>query len=214
MVVLGDFNRHHPLWDRKEDNHLFTANNINRAHELIDLMAELNLEMALPPGYPTIEHFRSKKTSRPDNVWVAGEMLDRIVMCKVELAARPILTDYYPIRTEIDIITKRAEYRETLNFKHIDWDKFRATMKEKFASWNRVPQISSTEEFEQLRKELTTVTALQQTIEQHAPITRFTHYSRRWWTKEVQDSRGRRNDVYNERPPNYEGTDTILSTKK
>ena len=25
MIWAGDFNRHHPLWDRNEDTHLFTV---------------------------------------------------------------------------------------------------------------------------------------------------------------------------------------------
>src|SRR5882724_4468437 len=42
---LGDFNRHHPLWDKSCNVHLFTKSNLDRAQELIDAIMELGLRM-------------------------------------------------------------------------------------------------------------------------------------------------------------------------
>jgi endonuclease/exonuclease/phosphatase family metal-dependent hydrolase len=60
MIWCGDFNRHHPLWDRDEDTHLFTSGALNAADHLIRLLADHGMEMVLPKGVPTLQHLRSK----------------------------------------------------------------------------------------------------------------------------------------------------------
>ena len=37
---LGDFNRHHPLWDEERNHHLFTPANTQRAQTLLNRLAE------------------------------------------------------------------------------------------------------------------------------------------------------------------------------
>jgi Endonuclease-reverse transcriptase len=56
MVWAGDFNRHHPLWDRDEDIHLFTRQVTRDAEGLISLLADFEMEMTLPKGVPTLQH--------------------------------------------------------------------------------------------------------------------------------------------------------------
>ncbi|KAF8952061.1 hypothetical protein BDZ97DRAFT_1612106, partial [Flammula alnicola] len=60
MLWCGDFNRHHPLWDRDEDTHLFTPAVLNSAGRLIELLADYGMEMMLEKGVPTLQHMRSK----------------------------------------------------------------------------------------------------------------------------------------------------------
>ncbi len=60
MMWCGDFNRHHPLWDRDEDVHLFTSEALNAADNLIKLLADHGMEMTLQKGVPTLQHMRSK----------------------------------------------------------------------------------------------------------------------------------------------------------
>ena len=63
MLWCGDFNRHHPMWDRDEDVHLFTADALCKASPLIKLLADYNMEMILEKGVPTLQHLRSKRYS-------------------------------------------------------------------------------------------------------------------------------------------------------
>ena len=60
MLWCGDFNRHHPLWDRDKDMHLFTTEALWKAGPLIELLADYNMEMILAKGVPTLQHIRSK----------------------------------------------------------------------------------------------------------------------------------------------------------
>jgi len=56
MIWAGNFNRHHLLWNRDEDTHLFTAQATRATKRLISLLAEHDIEMALPKGILTLEH--------------------------------------------------------------------------------------------------------------------------------------------------------------
>src|SRR5271156_7145238 len=53
-LLLGDFNRHHPMWDEERNGHLFTNANLDAAEELIELVADNRLEMVLPKDIPTL----------------------------------------------------------------------------------------------------------------------------------------------------------------
>jgi endonuclease/exonuclease/phosphatase family metal-dependent hydrolase len=53
MIWAGDFNRHHPLWDRDEDEHLFTAPARRAAEKLIGLLSDHDMVMLLPKDTPT-----------------------------------------------------------------------------------------------------------------------------------------------------------------
>jgi hypothetical protein len=64
VIWLGDFNRHHPLWDKPEDNRLFTRDALEAAETLIKVTTEHGMEMALALGVPTHIHNITKKWSR------------------------------------------------------------------------------------------------------------------------------------------------------
>ena len=70
MVWVGNFNRHHPAWDRPEDSHLFTREVLEAVETLIRATAELRLDMVLLAGIPTCQHYFTKKWSRLDQVFV------------------------------------------------------------------------------------------------------------------------------------------------
>lgn len=78
LLWLGDFNRHHPHWDDPADTRLFTRSVIQNAEILISAVAELGLDMALPPGIPTHLHNVSKKWSRLDQVFISKEFIETI----------------------------------------------------------------------------------------------------------------------------------------
>jgi len=79
LIWAGDFNRHHPMWDDDTDDRLFMPRALEDAGKLIELLADLNLKMALPKGHPTLEHQVTKKYSRPDNFWCTEEMYDLLI---------------------------------------------------------------------------------------------------------------------------------------
>ena len=54
IIWVSDFNLHHPLWDEVWNTHLFMRANLNKAQYLIDAAADLDLQMALPTGIPSL----------------------------------------------------------------------------------------------------------------------------------------------------------------
>jgi hypothetical protein len=54
-IWLGDFNRHHPLWDEERNAHLFTRRNMDLTQPLLEMIGQHNMKMALPPATPTLQ---------------------------------------------------------------------------------------------------------------------------------------------------------------
>ena len=48
------------MWDEETDDRLFTTRALEDAGKLIEMLADLNLKMALPKGQPTLEHMVTK----------------------------------------------------------------------------------------------------------------------------------------------------------
>ncbi|KAF8224631.1 DNase I-like protein [Tricholoma matsutake] len=53
-IWLGDFNRHHPLWDEARNTHLFTTQNLDLTQPLLNMLGRHNMKMVLPPQIPTL----------------------------------------------------------------------------------------------------------------------------------------------------------------
>lgn len=67
MILLGDFNRHHPLWEVERSSHLYDRK--DRIEPLIELIITQSLEMALPKGIEMLEAMSTRNWTRPDNGW-------------------------------------------------------------------------------------------------------------------------------------------------
>ena len=89
MVWLGDFNKHHPLWDALEDTHLFTPANLNSANVLVTLLGDHNMEMALLAGIPTLQTFHTGNFSHPDNIFCSADLLPSFVECNMHPHLKP-----------------------------------------------------------------------------------------------------------------------------
>ena len=95
MLWLGDFNRHHPMWDELRNEHLFTAANLTEAEKLIDLLAEYDMEMVLPPGTPTLRAFSTGNLTQTDNVFCSNNIAPAIMHCDTKPDRRPVKTDHF-----------------------------------------------------------------------------------------------------------------------
>ena len=78
VLWLGDFNCHHPHWDDPNDTRLFTMEALAAAEVLIEAVASLGLELALPSGIPTHVHNVTKKWSRLDQVFISEHSTDMV----------------------------------------------------------------------------------------------------------------------------------------
>lgn len=67
---LGDFNQHHPYWDRPEDNRLFTKTVREKVELLLKAIADLGMDLALAKGTPMHCHNVMKKWTRLNQVFI------------------------------------------------------------------------------------------------------------------------------------------------
>lgn len=79
MLWGSNFNGHHPLWDRDQDNCLFTLQALWYASTLIQLVVNEGIKIALLKGEPTLKHMVTNLYSQPDNVWCSTEILHAVV---------------------------------------------------------------------------------------------------------------------------------------
>lgn len=186
-IWVGDFNRHHPIWEEERNSHLFTAPALELAQPLLDLIAIHGMKMALPKGIPTLEHARTKNWTRPDNVFVSENLLDLVMKCDVNPARRPPKADHLPIVTTMDI--PRLEARVTIlrDWRKTDWDKFRETLKLKLSAGPAPQELWSKEEADEAVDTLEK--CLEATVKEVVPEARITPHTKRWWTKELSAKR-------------------------
>lgn len=102
-IWMGDFNRHHLMWDEARNHHLFTTANLDEAQKLLDMLVAHNMRMSLPAGMPTLEAAGTKNYTRPDNVFCSAEFADAFIDCTMDPSKRPVCTDHLPILSTIDM---------------------------------------------------------------------------------------------------------------
>ena len=185
MVWAGDFNRHHPLWDRDEDTHLFTHTATRQADGLITLLAEFGMEMTLPKGTPTLQHMRSKRYSRPDNVFCTPRISNMITRCEVDPKHRPPCTDHFPIVTEINLPQEHIIEAPSYNFREVDWEDFKENLMARLADIDPPHPLTTDLQFQKAAKDLTE--AIQDTIRTRVKIRRPRPDSKRWWNSDLKE---------------------------
>jgi endonuclease/exonuclease/phosphatase family metal-dependent hydrolase len=116
MIWLGDFNRHHPLWDEDRNTQLFTNQYLDAAQPLLDLIADYGMIMTLPKGLPTLQSTSSKNWTRPDNVFCTDHTGESFLSCTTNPALRGPATDHVPILSIIDLEIPHATTEIKHNF--------------------------------------------------------------------------------------------------
>lgn len=182
-IWLGDFNRHHPMWDEPRNQHLFTNQNLEAAQRLITAITEHQLFMALPEHIPTLKSFVTGNYTRVDNVFCSKRILERIVKCDTIPHRQPTNTDHFPIETVIDIGIEVVDQRPRRNWKRVDWITFNNKLEEKLETVDRPTEIQSEEEFWARLKELDKI--VEDVIDEEVPMMKPSPMQRRWWTEDL-----------------------------
>lgn len=161
-IWLGDFNRHHLHWDDPTNTRLFTSTAIQDAEILISVVAELGLDLALPPGIPTHLHNVTKKWTRLNHVFIWEDHMDTIIICKVLEDTLGINTDHLSILTTLDLNLSRAPNCPPRNFRNIDWEEFEKELVNKLDGLPQPSIIRSAGELNDACRKLTS--AIQEAI--------------------------------------------------
>jgi hypothetical protein len=184
LILAGDFNRHHPLWDDDKNTHLFTQQASRQAEGLVNLIATYDLNMPLPKGIPTLQHMVTKQYSRPDNVFNTPGISEFITKSEVAPSLRPACTDHFPILTNILLPQERVTAQPTYNFREADWNNYRHKLRIRLAA---TPDPQVIENLAQLTEAAELLTqALQETIREEIPKTKPRPDAKRWWNGDLR----------------------------
>jgi len=121
VLWMGDFNRHHPMWEEPWNRHLI---NYAAAQPLIDLITTYEMVQLLPAAIPTLQSVSTGNWTRPDNVFGTEPTLNAIISCCTEPALRGPKTDHVPIHLTLDLTAPRMNSEPRRNWHEVDWDKF------------------------------------------------------------------------------------------
>jgi hypothetical protein len=185
MAWAGDFNRHHPLWDRDEDEHLFTPPAIRATDKLINLLTEHDMVMLLPKDTPTLQHMVTERFSRPDNVFSSPDIQEHVTRCEVVRNLRPICTDHYPIVTNITLPQSRICITPNYNFREVDWASFRKSLETRLSTLLALSEIINQAQLDSAASGITTV--LRETIQECVRCSKPHPDSKRWWSRDLRE---------------------------
>ena len=183
MIWVGDFNRHHPLWDKSRNSHLFSPANLSTAQPLLDLLAAHDMTMVLPKDIPTLEVLNTKNYMRPDNVFCSMELIGKFVSCNTNPSARPLRMDHLPIISVLDTELPDSSPTPRPNFRATDWGAFAEHLKVLLHAAPLTEHIDMPEVLNTAVANLTS--AIQATIEQVVLKYRPLPFTKRWWTPEL-----------------------------
>jgi endonuclease/exonuclease/phosphatase family metal-dependent hydrolase len=163
VLWLGDFNRHHPLWDDPNDDRLFTNEALSEAEELIEALADIGLDLALPGGTPMHQRNVTKKWSRLDQVFLSDHSEHVLISCDTRTDMQGIMTDHLPIIMELDLNMGPDTGKPTHNFCKVNWEEFHIELESQLTNLPPPQKIQMQREMNTCCEKLTL--AIQETIE-------------------------------------------------
>ena len=125
MLWLGDFNRHHPLWEEDKNQRLFNPPHL--IDPLIDIIQIYDMDLALPQGIPTYKSVVGN-WMRPDNVWKSNNPLNLIISCDIKPSMHPPKADHLPIIMILDLSIPHATHFPTCNMRQVNFTALNDTL--------------------------------------------------------------------------------------
>ena len=179
-IWLGDFNRHHPMWDEERNTHLFTKAALEAAQPLLDMISRYDMQMVLPKDIPTLEVCMTKNFTRVDNIFCSTELHDSFISCDTMPQWRPQKTDHMPIIAVMEIEPERAVQVNKHNFRMMDWMEFRKMLGATLSTFQDVEELTSEEELLERIERLDS--AIKMAIKEQVPVAKGSPYVKIWWT--------------------------------
>jgi len=192
ILWLGDFNRHHPIWEDEANECLYEVEEF--ISPLIDLLYKNDMLLALPKGIPTLQSTTGNWT-QPDGVWRSNAPDDPIIRCDVVPSIRPPLADHLPIITILNLSFPCSSAPKSLNFWLGDWMAINLVLKQRLEEQSPAVHIKSGEEF--IVKVDEVVGIITEVLEDHLEEMKPSPFTRHWWTKELSTLKKNQNRLSN-----------------
>ena len=183
LLWMGDFNRHHPLWDEDRNNHLFTPAALTSSQKILDILADYGLTQLLPKDIPTLQSTSSRNWTCPDNVFASEHTCLSLISCDTNPESRGPNTDHVPITTVLDMSTPKSSSMPSWNYRAVDWKQFNTTLSKELQKIDPPRVIATKEEFQRAAKQLDE--AIRHTVDLAVPKTKPHPHQKRWWSKDL-----------------------------
>ncbi|KAJ7747559.1 hypothetical protein B0H16DRAFT_1236997, partial [Mycena metata] len=146
--------------------------------------------MALPKDVATLCAKGTGNLTRPDNVFVSAELLDRFISCDAYPHLTPGTTDHFPIISEIDVVVQRTETVDRWNWRAANWEEMEKMLAAELEAVEVVEGYAGVVEVEMALEELDGI--IWRCVKEHVPIAKVSPHSKRWWTTELSAFRKER----------------------
>ncbi|KAJ7830765.1 hypothetical protein B0H13DRAFT_1654967 [Mycena leptocephala] len=145
---------------------------------LLKLLADFDLELALPQGPLTHESAAHKTWNTPDLVFTSSDISDAIIQCDALPALRFPNADHLPVIAILDYELLRIPDTPRPNFRAVDSDEFNKALAKHLATHPISTDIGTTTDYDTaylaLDEMLQTIVAL------HVPHLSSSPYAKRW----------------------------------
>ena len=170
IIVAGDFNLHHPLWN-PPNYHVHDP----EAEIFINTMAQAGLKPMLPAG--TITFPRAKTAI--DLVWGNEYIERRIIKCRIA-GSCDHGSDHYPVETIVNLqpCPYGPEAQQPYNYKKTDWKAFQAKLESYLPTLTGCDEPTA-ESVDKLARDISG--AVRRAIMETTPRADICPFSKRWW---------------------------------
>ena len=178
IIVAGDFNLHHPLWNSPGYHE-----HDSEAEVLINTMAQAELKPTLPAG--TITFPRAKTAI--DLVWGNEFIEQRIIKCRIA-GSCDHGSDHYPVETIVNLQScpYGPEAQQPYNYKKTDWKVFQQKLENYLPTLNYCAEPTA-KSVDQLAVDISE--AIRRAISETTPRADICPFSKRWWNPGLGDLR-------------------------
>ena len=184
IIIGGDFNTHHPLWNPKE----YTRHDED-ADTLVNMMMELELTQLLPPG--TITYTNADTVI--DLVWGNREASNCMIKCQIA-EEHDHGADHVPIETTIDLQVIEIQPTLSYNYAKTNWEELKSKLEQILP--DPIPTSTTTPaEIDTFAEEI--VKAIYQAVDETTPRKKRSQHSKRWWKRNLTQMRGEANHLRN-----------------
>ncbi len=181
ILFIGDFNKHHVLW---AGPHYLERCATSNTEDLLQLLAELGLDLCLPAGTPMYVLAAHKTTSTIDLVFATQDVLAPcVVKCDAVLGESAW---HRMLRVDLDLELVRNLPPLRPLYRDMDWTDFQ----EQLVDYFKENPIDTSEDA------LQTIAVLEEVVDkliagseeilrQVVPQSKPSKYSKHWWTREL-----------------------------
>jgi Endonuclease-reverse transcriptase len=188
IIMAGDFNLHHPLWNAW-DYDVHDA----QGDELIEMMADAGLKLLLPAGTITYSPTgSSRRGTAIDLVWGTDVAENAVIKCQIA-ENYDHTSDHLPIETTLDFASQQllgpdGSTELPFNYANTDWN----SLEYKIATY--LPEIISTDPGittpDMIDKFASDITdSISHAVSETTPCKKECQSSKRWWNDDLTQLR-------------------------